>query len=82
MLGREHAQLVVDLSRYLPGPLTSRLLADLGARVIKVEEPRLGDPVRFTPPRMAGQSASRRSCSWLASTATSPRQPTWSPRLR
>jgi alpha-methylacyl-CoA racemase len=41
---------VVDLSRLLPGPLTSRLLADLGARVIKVEEPRGGDPVREAPP--------------------------------
>ena len=37
--------LVVDLSRLLPGPLVARLLSDLGARVIKVEEPKLGDPV-------------------------------------
>jgi alpha-methylacyl-CoA racemase len=42
--------LVVDLSRLLPGPLAARLLADLGARVIKVEEPSLGDPIRGTPP--------------------------------
>ncbi|MEM6794569.1 MAG: CoA transferase [Acidobacteriota bacterium] len=42
--------LVVDLSRYLPGPLTSRLLGDLGARVIKIEEPKLGDPTRQAPP--------------------------------
>jgi len=41
--------LVVDLSRYLPGPLVSRILGDLGARVIKVEEPRLGDPSRHAP---------------------------------
>lgn len=41
--------LVVDLSRHLPGPLATRLLADLGARVIKVEEPGLGDPVRRAP---------------------------------
>jgi crotonobetainyl-CoA:carnitine CoA-transferase CaiB-like acyl-CoA transferase len=46
--------LVVDLSRLLPGPLTSRLLADLGARVIKVEEPEIGDPVRLAPPRRGG----------------------------
>jgi len=44
-------RLVVDLSRLLPGPLTTRLLADLGARVIKVEEPEMGDPVRRAPPR-------------------------------
>ncbi|MEO8505295.1 MAG: CaiB/BaiF CoA-transferase family protein, partial [Acidobacteriota bacterium] len=42
--------LVVDLSRYLPGPYASRLLRDLGARVIKVEEPLDGDPVRAAPP--------------------------------
>ena len=42
--------LVVDLSRHLPGPLVTRLLADLGARVIKVEEPRQGDPSRQAPP--------------------------------
>lgn len=42
--------LVVDLSRHLPGPLVSRLLGDLGARVIKVEEPREGDPSRQAPP--------------------------------
>ncbi len=49
--------LVVDLSRYLPGPLVGRLLADLGARVIKVEEPELGDPSRHDPQGKGGQSA-------------------------
>src|SRR4051812_50116799 len=49
--------LVVDLSRHLPGPLTARLLADLGARVVKVEEPKLGDPVRFSPPVREGVGA-------------------------
>jgi|CXWL01.1.fsa_nt_gi crotonobetainyl-CoA:carnitine CoA-transferase CaiB-like acyl-CoA transferase len=48
---------VVDLSRHLPGPLCARLLADLGARVTKIEEPRLGDPVRLTPPIESGTSA-------------------------
>lgn len=48
---------VVDLSRLLPGPLASKILADLGARVIKVEEPRMGDPVRLAPPRVDGVSA-------------------------
>ena len=42
--------LVVDLSRLLPGPFAARILADLGARVVKIEEPELGDPVRLAPP--------------------------------
>jgi alpha-methylacyl-CoA racemase len=49
--------LVVDLSRHLPGPLAARLLADLGARVVKVEEPKLGDPVRMSPPVREGVGA-------------------------
>ncbi len=49
--------LVVDLSRYLPGPLVARLLGDLGARVIKVEEPKLGDPSRHAPPLVGGKSS-------------------------
>jgi crotonobetainyl-CoA:carnitine CoA-transferase CaiB-like acyl-CoA transferase len=41
---------VVDLSRHLPGPLAAHLLADLGARIFKVEEPLRGDPLREAPP--------------------------------
>ncbi|HXT51322.1 MAG TPA: CaiB/BaiF CoA-transferase family protein, partial [Thermoanaerobaculia bacterium] len=48
--------LVVDLTRHLPGPLGARLLADLGARVIKVEEPQAGDPVRAAAPLVGGKS--------------------------
>jgi alpha-methylacyl-CoA racemase len=48
---------VLDLSRHLPGPLAAHLLADLGARVVKVEEPELGDPLRHAPPLSAGRSA-------------------------
>jgi crotonobetainyl-CoA:carnitine CoA-transferase CaiB-like acyl-CoA transferase len=40
----------LDLSRLLPGPYCSLLFADLGAEVIKVEEPGRGDYARRTPP--------------------------------
>lgn len=49
--------LVVDLSRHLPGPYAARILRDLGARVVKVEEPTMGDPVRLAPPLKGGASA-------------------------
>ena len=41
---------VLDLSRLLPGPFCTMLLADMGAEVIKVEEPQKGDYNRFWPP--------------------------------
>jgi crotonobetainyl-CoA:carnitine CoA-transferase CaiB-like acyl-CoA transferase len=37
---------VVDLSRVLAGPFCSMFLADMGAEVIKIEDPRHGDPLR------------------------------------
>lgn len=50
--------LVLDLSRVLAGPLATMLLADLGARVVKVEDPRGGDPTRsWAPPSFDGESA-------------------------
>jgi crotonobetainyl-CoA:carnitine CoA-transferase CaiB-like acyl-CoA transferase len=50
---------VLDLSRMLAGPYGSMLLADLGAEVIKVEEPDGGDPMRVMGPPFlpAGESA-------------------------
>ena len=41
---------VLDLSRLLPGPYCSMLLGDLGADVIKVEDPSGGDYLRWMPP--------------------------------
>jgi alpha-methylacyl-CoA racemase len=41
---------VLDLSRLLPGPFCTQLLCDLGADVIKVEDPAGGDYLRHTPP--------------------------------
>ena len=48
---------VLDLSRVLAGPLATMLLADLGARVVKVEDPRGGDVSRgWKPPELAGEA--------------------------
>lgn len=41
---------VLDLTRLLPGPFCSLLLADLGADVVKIEEPGGGDYARYYPP--------------------------------
>lgn len=48
---------VLDLTRLLPGGYATLLLADLGADVLKVEEPGRGDYVRWTPPMVGAFSA-------------------------
>lgn len=54
---------VVDLSRALAGPFCTMLLGDLGAEVVKVEEPGVGDDSRhWGPPFTAGESAYFLSC--------------------
>jgi len=50
--------LVADFSRVLAGPLCTQLMADAGARVIKIEEPQRGDETRrWGPPFINGISA-------------------------
>jgi crotonobetainyl-CoA:carnitine CoA-transferase CaiB-like acyl-CoA transferase len=48
---------VLDLSRLLPGPYCSMLLADMGAEVVKVEEPGIGDYIRASAPFIKGESS-------------------------
>ena len=51
---------VVDMTVNLPGPFCSEILADLGARVIKVEPPG-GDPLRHSPHMWASLNRGKES---------------------
>lgn len=60
---------VLDLTRLLPGPFASLVLADLGARVDKLEDAQGGDYIRHMPPHIGEDSAlfvalnrNKRSC--------------------
>ncbi len=48
---------VLDLSRLLPGPFASLVLADLGAQVDKIEDVVGGDYLRHMPPQVGDQSS-------------------------
>ncbi|ACL64966.1 L-carnitine dehydratase/bile acid-inducible protein F [Anaeromyxobacter dehalogenans 2CP-1] len=47
---------ILDLTRLLPGPYATLVLADLGADVVKVEDPQGGDWLRWMPPLAGEQS--------------------------
>lgn len=53
-----HGLQVLDLTRAVTGPFCTMILGDLGARIIKIEEPRTGDETRhWGPPFVEGESA-------------------------
>jgi crotonobetainyl-CoA:carnitine CoA-transferase CaiB-like acyl-CoA transferase len=53
---------ILDLSRVLACPFASMILAELGARVIKVEQPGSGDETRSFEPQLAKDSAYYFAC--------------------
>src|SRR6478735_3660321 len=57
---------VVDLSRALAGPHAGMMLADLGARVIKVEAPGNGDDTRGWGPPFVGPEGDQESTYFLS----------------
>ncbi|MDP9429188.1 MAG: CoA transferase, partial [Actinomycetota bacterium] len=67
MTGPLDGVLVVDLTRALAGPHAGMMLGDLGARVIKVENPGTGDDSRgWGPPFVEPEGAERESTYFLA----------------
>ncbi len=61
MAGPLEGLLVLDMSKTLAGPFCTMTLGDMGADVVKVEEPTLGDETRHWSPYREGQS-----CFYLA----------------
>jgi crotonobetainyl-CoA:carnitine CoA-transferase CaiB-like acyl-CoA transferase len=66
MSGPLDGTLVLDLSRVLAGPWASQALADLGARVIKVERPGRGDDTRSWGPPYLGSGENKESAYFLS----------------
>jgi crotonobetainyl-CoA:carnitine CoA-transferase CaiB-like acyl-CoA transferase len=56
---------VLDLTQHVAGPYCTKLLGTYGARVVKVERPRTGDPMRHAGPFAGGVPGIDRSLAFL-----------------
>ena len=61
MEGPLNGIVVIDMTRVLAGPYAALLLAEMGARVIKVEPPRHGDDARAVGPFLKTPSGKTKS---------------------
>ncbi len=52
---------VISMAEQFPGPFATMLLADMGAKVVIVERPDIGDPSRFLPPFFEALNHNKRS---------------------
>ena len=69
---------VVDFSRIIAGPLCTQVLADMGAEVVKIENPATGDDTR----RMAEPGVAGKAISSSPTTATRRASPSMSARRK
>lgn len=76
---------VLDLTHYIAGPYCTKLLADYGAEVVKIEKPGTGDEARMMEPFFKDKPHPEKSGSIIL--ASSPDWPllfcicTWQPQL-
>ena len=57
---------ILDMTRILAGPFATMIMADLGAEVVKIEAPGVGDDTRSWGPPFLGEGESRESCYFLS----------------
>lgn len=55
---------ILDLTRLLPGGVATMMLTDMGAAVVKIEDPNGGDYSRWMPPQVDGLGAYFRAINW------------------